>query len=172
MKTCPKCLETKSETEFTAEAGYVRKWCNACYRKMIDKILPLYLILYLICWFWFFKPEQFGKYIIKPFFTTSITEADVKDPYVGDMTDPYADAKEHALKEIVLNNLEEPALAKIGEYTAVGKKFACITVNASNSFGGYIGDQEAVVTRIDDLWIYIGLKDISHESCIIQYNNR
>jgi hypothetical protein len=73
-------------------------------------------------------------------------------------------------KELVLKNLKDPDSAKFGEFTVVStEKFemACLTVNAKNSLGGYVGNQEYIVGRPKgETWELQGVHKVSHSICV------
>jgi hypothetical protein len=66
----------------------------------------------------------------------------------------------------VLESLKDPYSAKFGKFTEVGENRACMTVNAKNSLGGYTGDKQAFLKKIDGKWHFIGTEDVSHDMCI------
>jgi hypothetical protein len=52
-------------------------------------------------------------------------------------------------RKAVLAELKDPDSAKFGEFTkSEDSDMACYTVNAKNSLGGYIGNQEAFIMKI------------------------
>lgn len=71
-------------------------------------------------------------------------------------------------KAVVLAQLKDPDSAKFGEFTEVGDKHACITINAKNSMGGYVGDQQAFLKKVDGKWDYLFIMNTSHASCLGQ----
>lgn len=66
----------------------------------------------------------------------------------------------------ILTRLKDPDSAKFGKFTKVDAENACYTVNARNSYGGYVGDKEAVLLKVADKWKVVDFIDISHDSCI------
>lgn len=72
---------------------------------------------------------------------------------------------ESEAKKAVLENLKDPDSAKFGKFTQVGEDRACMTVNAKNSMGGYTGDQQAFLNKVDGRWETYFM-DVSHEWCI------
>lgn len=75
--------------------------------------------------------------------------------------------EESEVKKAVLATLIDPDSAKFGEFTLIGKKGACLTVNAKNRLGGYTGDSEAYLVKINDKWIVVRTdQEASHESCV------
>lgn len=69
-------------------------------------------------------------------------------------------------QKAVRNSLKDPDSAKFGQYTLVNSEHACLTVNARNSFGGYTGDQQATLVKIEKEWMVINIDKFSHESCV------
>ena len=80
---------------------------------------------------------------------------------------------EAAAQKAVLGSLKDPASAKFGKFSPVGKKWACLTVNAKNSMGGYTGDQQAYLLKEgENSWFVIDLDPrFGHESCIEFFAN-
>lgn len=70
------------------------------------------------------------------------------------------------IQEAVRNSLKDPSSAKFGKLTLVGNDYACQSVNAKNSFGGYTGDQQAVVVLMNGRWHSLAIKNVSHEACL------
>ncbi len=73
---------------------------------------------------------------------------------------------ESEAKKAVLENLKDPDSAKFGKFSQVGESLACLTVNAKNSMGGYTGDKQAFLKKIDGKWEFITTQEISHDMCI------
>ena len=79
-------------------------------------------------------------------------------------------------------NLKDPDSAKFGEVVVIdiGEKdeagnsmrWACVTVNAKNSYGGYEGDQQAILTVQSDKVGFVHFRQISHEKCIKEFQER
>lgn len=83
-------------------------------------------------------------------------------------------------KNALRARLKDPDSAKFGKFTIAGKlnggQTACLTYNARNSFGGYAGDQEAIMAKFKDgenaVWVAAMMGDeipgraLSHEKCI------
>ena len=67
---------------------------------------------------------------------------------------------------VVRADLKDPDSAKFGDfyYNSQTKK-GCLTVNAKNEMGGYIGDQQAYVMKGPGGWEEHGLADISPLDC-------
>lgn len=72
---------------------------------------------------------------------------------------------ESEAKKAVLASLKDPDSAKFGQFTLVNEEHACLTVNARNSFGGYTGDEQALLTKFGDKWS-VRITSGSHESCV------
>ena len=73
---------------------------------------------------------------------------------------------ESNIKAAVKKDLKDPDSAKFGKitiFTAKDKKdqkgntinAACATVNAKNGFGGYTGDKQAYLLKIDGEWTFV-----------------
>ena len=80
-----------------------------------------------------------------------------------------------AVTNAVKEGLKDPDSAEFGAIDfreGPGGKWACVTVNARNSFGGYTGDQQVKLTYADGQgWQWVGEPaEISHEDCI-QYTD-
>lgn len=80
-----------------------------------------------------------------------------------------------AVTDAVRSGLKDPASAEFGAIDireGPGGKWACVTVNARNAFGGYTGDQQVKLTYVNGQgWQWVGEPaEISHESCI-QYTD-
>ncbi len=77
-----------------------------------------------------------------------------------------AKSDEGQVKQAVRNSLKDPDSAKFGSFVLIGEDGACITVNARNSFGGYVGDRHAylVKTPFND-WHLYGITDRGLETC-------
>ena len=79
-------------------------------------------------------------------------------------------------KKAVLAGLKDPDSAKFGKFSLAGKvqgnQAACLTVNAKNSFGGYTGDAQAIMTKMEGKWVVMQLgmkivgRELSHDECI------
>jgi len=73
---------------------------------------------------------------------------------------------ETKIQEAVRRSLKDPTSALFGTLTLVPPNGACQTVNARNEFGGYTGNQQAVVVKMNGLWQPIEAYKMSHEECI------
>lgn len=67
-------------------------------------------------------------------------------------------------KNLVLAGLKDPESAIFGDYTKIGSA-ACLTVNAKNSMGGYVGAQQATLIKEDGNWSLASIEEISHAEC-------
>lgn len=78
----------------------------------------------------------------------------------------HEDKELSAVKKAILGRLKDQESAQFGEFTLVGER-ACITVNARNSMGGYTGDQELLLTKINSEWIIMDLpiENLGHAFC-------
>ena len=69
-------------------------------------------------------------------------------------------------KKAVSDSLKDPSSAKFGEFTLVNDK-ACLTVNARNGFGGYTGDQQALLLKAENTWLVVTIeKNATHNECV------
>ncbi len=74
-------------------------------------------------------------------------------------------------KKAVTSSLKDPDSAKFGEFSIVtpvpGMKTACLTVNARNSLGGYVGNRQASLLKIDGKWLVagMGMEPVDHAEC-------
>lgn len=67
---------------------------------------------------------------------------------------------------LVRENLKDPDSARFGTFYYNEKtKKACLTVNAKNSMGGYTGDKQVLLSRLDDRWGYVAEHEISLDDC-------
>lgn len=76
-----------------------------------------------------------------------------------------------AVTNAVKAGLKDPDSAEFGAIDVregPGGKWACVTVNARNSFGGYTGDQQVKLNYENGQgWQWVGEPaEISHESCM------
>lgn len=88
------------------------------------------------------------------------------------------DADKKNAEMAVRQSLKDPDSAQFGEFTIgytvtygkVSEMHTCLTVNAKNSFGGYIGKQEAIVfERVFEgrgKWNLIKIIEGSHNACV------
>ncbi len=76
-------------------------------------------------------------------------------------------ARDQAIAEM-REKIKVPESAKFGKFSIAGPNFACLTINAKNGYGGYSGDQQAVLAKSGQRWIYARMADpsVSHESCL------
>lgn len=82
---------------------------------------------------------------------------------------------ESEIKLVVRQNLRDPDSAKFGKIVAFDvkdadgrvEKRACATVNAKNSFGGYVGDKQAYLRKKEGgSWEFILFSDHGLDDCI------
>lgn len=73
---------------------------------------------------------------------------------------------ETEVRNAVLKGLKDPESAKFGAFKPVGSDGACIVVNARNSFGGYGGDKQAIVMKLEGQWFLVLTESLSEEQCI------
>lgn len=76
-----------------------------------------------------------------------------------------------AIHDGVKQSLKDPDSAKFGEITETTGpmgKYACVTVNARNSFGGYTGDfQMAMIWDKEYGWVMLNeLDKQTHSECV------
>lgn len=71
--------------------------------------------------------------------------------------------------KVVKETLKDPDSAKFGEFTEINDRLACLTVNAKNGFGGYTGEQQALLRRVDGKWTQVTTVKTPHESCIANW---
>lgn len=78
--------------------------------------------------------------------------------------------EESAAQKAVRASLKDPDSAKFGKFTSGkdknGKFYACVTVNAKNSMGGYVGDKQASLFQSNGEWEVLGINNMSHEQCV------
>ena len=82
----------------------------------------------------------------------------------SDISESESDAR-----SAVLAGLKDPDSAKFAKFTEINEKLACLTVNAKNSMGGYTGDQQAYLKKINGKWDFQFALDVSHGFCIENY---
>ena len=41
-----------------------------------------------------------------------------------------------------------------------------MTVNSKNSLGGYTGDRQALLRKVDGKWVFYSVVNVTHEACI------
>lgn len=73
---------------------------------------------------------------------------------------------ESDVKKAVIATLIDPDSVKFGETTLIGEDAACITVNAKNTMGGYTGNKELYLRKMNNAWIVGNTSDVSHEDCV------
>lgn len=78
----------------------------------------------------------------------------------------FYEGAESSAKKAVLERLNDPYSAKFGKFTLVDKNSACLTLNARNRVGGYVGNHQAKLVKYDEVWVVLGLSEISHAECV------
>lgn len=73
---------------------------------------------------------------------------------------------ESDIKKAILADLKDPGSARFGSYVLVDETHACMTVNAKNSMGGYTGDQQAFMKKVEGKWNFVLSDDVSQEWCV------
>lgn len=76
-----------------------------------------------------------------------------------------------AVKDAVTERLKDAGSAEFGEITivdGVAGKFACASINARNSFGGYTGEQQITLTDLGgEGWVWVDEgAEVTHQSCV------
>lgn len=80
---------------------------------------------------------------------------------------PSEEEKTQALVQAAIRaRLKDPASAQFGAITVVAPNRACQTVNARNGFGGYTGDKQAFVMKLDGNWHALKIEEVSHSNCV------
>lgn len=70
----------------------------------------------------------------------------------------------------VRERLKDPESARFGDfYYNAETKRGCLTVNARNTMGGYVGDQQAHVERTAEGWVVPDIADEYHDTCGTDY---
>ncbi len=84
--------------------------------------------------------------------------------FVAKMPD---DATKKAILAVISASLRDPISATYGA-AHMYKNGVCVTVNAKNGFGGYVGEREAYLVRDSDesQWKIVGLAPVSHMDCL------
>jgi hypothetical protein len=70
-----------------------------------------------------------------------------------------------AAQSAVQKSLKDPDSAKFGDFYLYDEKQACLTVNARNSYGGYTGDQLAVLNKINGVLEVLDISRDAHYVC-------
>lgn len=80
---------------------------------------------------------------------------------------PATAAERRVLLAIISRNLIDPTSPIFGRSDIVGET-ACVTVNSRNRFGGYTGDQVALLAYSPELreWAFGGIANIPHSACL------
>ena len=69
-------------------------------------------------------------------------------------------------KLAVRDKLRDSDSAKFGQFSEVNERLACLTVNSKNGVGGYTGDQQALLRKVDGKWTFYSVVNATHESCV------
>lgn len=80
---------------------------------------------------------------------------------------------ESDVKKVVQSGLKDPDSAKFGKFTQLDANYVCIAVNAKNSMGGYTGNQEALVRKVNGHWEVLTIQEPSIVSvdCSFEYEH-
>ena len=73
--------------------------------------------------------------------------------------------EKNEVKNAVINSLKEPESARFGEITVMDDR-ACVTINAKNIMGGYSGNKQMLMAKMNQQWLSIETGDISHDFCV------
>lgn len=85
---------------------------------------------------------------------------------IGVLFFAFYESAESSAKKAVLERLNDPDSAKFGKFTLVDKNSACLTFNARNRVGGYVGNHQAKLVKSNGVWDVIGSSEISHSECV------
>lgn len=75
-------------------------------------------------------------------------------------------ASESDAQQVVRDGLKDPGSAKFGAFSQIGDRLGCMTVNSKNSLGGYTGDRQALLRKVDGKWVFYSVVNVSHKACI------
>lgn len=71
--------------------------------------------------------------------------------------------------------LRDPGSAKFGKFTQAPNGLACLAVNSKNEFGGYTGNQQAMLLKKpgETNWQVLSVTDaiITHDDCVNMIKN-
>jgi hypothetical protein len=70
------------------------------------------------------------------------------------------------IQQAVREALNDPQSARFGTLSFARLTDACQTVNAKNKLGGYTGDQQAMVSKVNGRWVTLNIADVSHDQCL------
>lgn len=76
-------------------------------------------------------------------------------------------------EEAVRTRLKDPESARFGDFyynAQTGR--GCLTVNAKNSMGGYIGDQQALMERVQGNMEVLLLEEVTPQDCRKAHGDR
>ena len=72
-----------------------------------------------------------------------------------------------SIQAAVRASLKDPESAQFGALTIAKDRYACLTVNARNSYGGYSGPREAALTKVaDGSWQVMKIYELVHPQCV------
>lgn len=87
-----------------------------------------------------------------------------------------AKKEEDDARKSVIASLKDPDSAKFGKFAIAGQKdgnpTACLAVNAKNSYGGYTGEQTAMLVKVSGEWqvitigMKVGPKTVGFDECL------
>jgi len=66
----------------------------------------------------------------------------------------------------IKEGLKDPYSLKVHKITVLSHVYACVSMNAKNSYGGYIGIREAMLSKIGGEWFHLLTEDAIHEECL------
>jgi len=66
----------------------------------------------------------------------------------------------------IKEGLKDPYSLKVHKITVLSHVYACVSMNAKNSYGGYIGIREAMLSKIGGEWFHLLTEDTIHEECL------
>lgn len=76
-------------------------------------------------------------------------------------------SNESLARKSVLASLKDPDSARFGKFTLATANTSCLTVNARNAYGGYTGEQQALLAKLEGQWFVITIEEkINHAQCI------
>lgn len=89
----------------------------------------------------------------------------------GSEVKSYNERIKESAENYISSVLKDPESARFGEFTVEaveGFSIACFTVNAKNSYGGYVGDKVFALVKLnDEPWDIISSKGDVHGECVV-----
>jgi hypothetical protein len=79
---------------------------------------------------------------------------------------PQDRSDQEKIRAAVRGALKDPASAQFGPLRVFEADGACQTVNARNSYGGYTGEQQAVMSKVNGQWLVLALASVSQRQCL------